>query len=342
MHLRRKAGLAMARVGVCSRRALLAGALGGAVGWVAGSGPAAAQGTPAAGGTREFIDVTGQPVRVPDRPERIVAIHDINAGAQVLALGGPLVGITSRSDGIRPDLTRYFDLSGVEDVGLTYELDLEAIVALAPDLIVGEGYDGMVGGADEAVLERLRELAPVVGIDTFRPVEEVMADYAALLGPAAQVDPEAERRAFEADLSELQAVLGDGWEEVMASLVSTNTGGLEAWGPTALVPTDVLSRMGVSWVPLMEEAWKPGHSGYIGDVSMERLAEFSADLVLVQTAYEAEILEDPLFQALPAVRAGQVIELSEPFAGTHYPNYRYVVGLLRDTLAGLDLRTDLV
>lgn len=60
--------------------------------------------------------------------------------------------------------------------------------ALDPDTIVGEGYNGK--GMDalmaEGVERRLQRIAPTVYIDVFRPVEEVMADFAELLGPRAQ------------------------------------------------------------------------------------------------------------------------------------------------------------
>jgi iron complex transport system substrate-binding protein len=303
-----------------------------------------ASATPEAqGGTRTFVDVTGEAVEVPVPPARIVAIHDINAGAQVLSLGGPLVGITSRDEGPRDDITRYFDLSDITDVGATYAPNLEAIAALNPDLIVGEGFAGAVVVGDETELARLRQIAPVVGIDTFRPVEVVMAEYAELLGDAATVDMDGQRQEFEALLDALGGLHGGAWEDVTASLVDLHPdGGMQAWGPTALVPTDILTRIGVSWVPIMEEAGKPENGGYIGNISVERLPEFEADLVLVKTAFTPEIVDDPLFRALTAVRAGQVVELGEEDAGTHYPNYIFVAEVLLDQLRGMELRTDIV
>ncbi|GAB4425720.1 MAG: hypothetical protein OHK0015_05940 [Chloroflexi bacterium OHK40] len=59
------------------------------------------------------------------RPAWIIATHDINAGAQILSLGGPLVGISSRKAGMRADGTRSLDLSEVTDIGITYQPSLE-------------------------------------------------------------------------------------------------------------------------------------------------------------------------------------------------------------------------
>lgn len=323
-----------------SRRRFLIGAGALGLGLMTGCGPAAAPTAPA---TRGFVDVTGQTVQIPVRPARIVATHDINAGAQILSLGGPLVGISSRDAGMRADVTRYFDLSEVTDIGITYQPNLERIAALQPDLIVHEGFNGAVTIGDAALLSQLQAIAPVVGIDTFRPVEQVMADVATLLGDAATVSLASQRAEFEGLLEELRAFLGPRWSEVTCSMIAANGGALEAWGPTALVPLDILSRLGVDWVPLMQEAGRPENGGYLGDISLERLDEFNADLALVTTAFEPETLDTPLFQQLPVVQAGQTIELGEQIAGTHYPNYSYIARLLLDGLRTIgEIRTDLV
>jgi iron complex transport system substrate-binding protein len=303
-----------------------------------GGGDGAAPG----GATRPFVDETGATIQVPDRPRRIVAIHDINAGGQLLSLGAPVVGISSRDDGFRRDITRYFDLDGVADVGLTYEPNLEAIAALEPDLIVGEGFDGGGMGFDQSLQSSLEAIAPVVYIDTFRPVEEVMADFAELLGGGAVARFDQQKAELDGKVAELRAILGDRWDEVTASLIALNVNGLEAWGPTSLPELDLLTRVGAGWVPLQIEADQDPNGGYIGGISTERLPEFSADLIVVQTAYGAEILDDPLYQALPAVQRGQVIEMAEPTAGSHFTNYRYVAGLLIDVLQSMTIDTTIV
>ena len=68
---------------------------------------------------------------------------------------------------------------------------------MKPDLIVHEGFDGATT-LQPATLTALQKIAPVVSIDAFRPIDEVMADYAALLGGGAI-----------ASLDQLQAELDD-------------------------------------------------------------------------------------------------------------------------------------
>jgi ABC-type Fe3+-hydroxamate transport system substrate-binding protein len=292
--------------------------------------------------TRTFIDVTGEGVRVPNRAARIVATNDQNAGAQLLSLEAPVVGIASRDGVMDPSITAYFDVDDVALVGEHFEPNVEAIAALRPDLIVHEGYEGEIT-LEPGTLAQLRALAPVVGIDTFRPIEDSMGDIARLLGPGATALLDQQQAAFASVLTELEAVLGERWHEVTASLFITNGDVLEAWAPDALEPGDILSRVGVSWVPLMVEAGLPANGGYLQDISLERIPEFSADLLLVDTAFGGgRILRNPLFEALPAARVGQVIELDSRLAAGHYPGYLAIARELIERVGAMDLRTDLV
>jgi len=312
---------------------------------LAGVMPLAAQDAVACeDGFRPFVDVTGEPICVPEVPQRIVAIHDINAAAQVLSLGGPLVGIASREDGFRTDVTRYFDLEGISDVGGVYEPNLERVLELQPDLIVHEGFDGQLFLVDDEMLATLQSIAPVVAIDAFRPVEEVMADYQELLGESATVSLEEQQETFNDLLADIEGVLSQNWDDVTASLVDVATdGNLQIWGPTALVPLDILTRVGVTWVPIQQEAGSEENGGFIGGFSLERIDELNADLTLVDVRFTPETVNNPLYQQLAAVRAGQVLTLDEPFSGTHYPNYIATAELLLEELTALDnIDTDLV
>lgn len=91
-------------------------------------------------------------------------------------------------------------------------------------------------------------------------------------------------------------------------------------------------------VPIVHEADRPENGGSIGRLSFERLGEFDADLLLVATAFNRDVLSNPLYQSLGAVQAGRVIELGEPTSGSHYPNYVFVARFLLDALSKLDAR----
>ncbi|MGQ0775853.1 MAG: hypothetical protein ACT4NY_15775 [Pseudonocardiales bacterium] len=100
----------------------------------------------------------------------------------------PLVGLASRDGAVGERLSEFFDLTGVQTAGDYNEPDIEAIAALSPDLIVGHVVEG---GAffEPSVTERLEQIAPVVYLETFAPVSQVMAGFGALLGVDAEGSP---------------------------------------------------------------------------------------------------------------------------------------------------------
>lgn len=294
-------------------------------------------------GTRTFVDSTGTAVEVPDRPQRIVATHDESGGAQLLAAGAPVVGMASRDGELLPSFAEFFDVDGITLTGEHFEPNLEVVAELRPDLIVHAAYDGEITLEPE-VVARLREIAPVVGIDTFRPIDEVMADIGELIGGASADQLAAQRAELDAAVEELRGALGPDPAAVTGSFVISFQGVLEAWGPSVLGPTNLLSQAGIGWVPLMVEADLPENGGYIPDVSFERIPEMSADLVLVETSFGAgEIMDHPLFRALPAAQAGQVIEIdSSLLSDLHYPGLIAMTRYLTDQISAMDLRSDLV
>lgn len=133
-----------------TRRRLFTGAGALAVGWaLAGcstDGTSLGEEAPA---TRTFVDGLGRSIQVPDRPQRIVALNDGNGGAQILSLGLPLVGLTTRGGVLDPanvGMAGSDVLVGVTPVGDYAEPDVEAIATLRPDLIVAyslERADGI-------------------------------------------------------------------------------------------------------------------------------------------------------------------------------------------------------
>ena len=76
------------------------------------------------------------------------------------------------------------DLSTMTVVG-ERELDVEALAALQPDLIIGYGNGEKTNGAwtwwDAAVTEKVAKIAPFVGINfAEQPVADVIAEYEGL------------------------------------------------------------------------------------------------------------------------------------------------------------------
>jgi len=283
--------------------------------------------------TRTFVDITGESIEVPADPQRIVAIHDVNAGEQILSLGFELVGMATRDGEFDGEVAAVYELDGVEPVGDVYTPNVEAILALDPDLIVGEGYNG--AGQDqfmeEGLQDQLEAIAPVVYIDTFRPVDDVMTEFAGLLGPSAEDEVARQRDEYQAAIAEVSDELGDP-NGLTAAVVGMRADDVvEAYGPETQVPSVILTQLGIEQPDIVAEAEEAG--GYLS-ISLERIPELSADVILLDTGvgeFGGDYTGNALWQALPAVQAGQVYRWGAEWYGTTF--HRFALALSEMGLA---------
>jgi iron complex transport system substrate-binding protein len=291
------------------------------------------------GPTREFVDIYGNSVKVPNEPKRIVAIHDGAGGLQVLELGGALIGMASRGGTLDVGGPVEYELDRVADAGEVYEPNIEAIVNLRPDLIVGEGYQGK--GMDqfmtEGVQAQLESIAPVVYIDTFRPVDEVMADFAELLGPKAEARLDEistdYRQAVAQAKERLAPKVAAGLTAVFVQMKAAST--LDVWGDTSIPLTTTLTALGVPQPPVSNEKGP----GSLVSISLERLPDASADVIFLEAGggeFQGDYTGNPLWQALPAVKAGQVARTDDRAYGTSYATYSFVLGEVMKALGDAD------
>ncbi len=116
--------------------------------------------------TRSFTAANGT-FDIPVEPQRIVALNDQIVALPLYELGAPVVGSAGRTDadgnvfmrGGMDTLGIDYANTDIEYVGAFNSLDLEAIAALQPDLIIGGTYN------DPAVIEQLQTIAPALVID---------------------------------------------------------------------------------------------------------------------------------------------------------------------------------
>lgn len=210
----------------------------------------------------------------------------------MLELGGALVGMASRGGSFNLGGAVEYELDKVGDAGEVYEPNIEAIVKLRPDLIVGEGYQGK--GMDqfmtEGVQAQLEAIAPVVYIDTFRPVEQVMADFAELLGPKAKArldETSTDYRQAVAQAKErLASKVAAGLTAVFVQMKAGST--LDVWGDTSIPLTTTLTALQVPQPPVSNEKG-PGN---LVSISLERIPEISADVIFLEAGGDPEFQGD--------------------------------------------------
>lgn len=240
---------------------------------------------------------------VPNDPQRIVTTTDQNALLPLLELGVTPVGSaglldTDGSTTFRR--TEGFDTTGVTFTGPYGEPNLEKVASLSPDLIVGYEFD-----ADS--YDDLDALAPTVLVQIFdRPLTEGLEEFAEVVGREEEATEL--RSAYDERIAALQEELGERLDTLSVTIVS-------AGDPGTFYRADVGQAMGTV-VDDLGLALVEAQAANTGDdpVSLERLSDYDADVVLV-IDYSGEqadtdpgtaaLLDSPLYERLTAVQAGQ-------------------------------------
>ncbi|ARO16009.1 iron complex transport system substrate-binding protein (plasmid) [Ketogulonicigenium robustum] len=234
----------------------------------------AALGTAAAAqDTRTWVDDAGISVEVPTHPQRIVSMHDSSLTTPLIELGVIPVGSFSRTDSNgQPFMRGTGTLSGVtfENSGITpiggQDADLEAIAALAPDLIVMSPFT-------TTPREKLEVIAPTVLVaDNMRGELATFEDLAALTGTEDKLAILKERYANQ--IAQLRDTL-DG-RALSASILLVYDGEIQAWH-TYGVLGKVLRDAGFTFPDILNSIEGDDRVRFSG----ERLQDFDADLMFL-------------------------------------------------------------
>lgn len=282
-----------------------------------------------------WTDDLGQEIELAEAPVRIAAYGD--AAAALMSFGITPVALFHYIPPTEDATFESLDLAGVEIVGEAIgEINLERLAAAAPDLIVTTSYEGekpekMYGFKDEAQMEKVRAIAPVIGVlqsGTALDVIRTNERLASALGVDVTTGEVADQRAA--------------FEEASAGLTQAARKGLsvvplyaeEAAGIYfAKAPDDpalaYYESLGVSFTEV------GGDDYYWHQVSWENADTYSSDIVLysLRGSLTPEQLQDqPTFAALPAARAGQLHPWK--FKSMDYPSQTAYMRELAGWLAG--------
>lgn len=189
--------------------------------------------------TRSYTAANGT-FDIPIAPHRIVALNDQIVALPLYELGAPVVGAAGRTDADG----NHFLRGGMDTLGVDYanteieyiggfnSLDVEAIAALDPDLIIGGPY------TDAAVAEQLQSIAPTLIINNNElGIIETMRAFADITGRTGN---------FEARLARYES----------------NVARTREWLET---PEDISVTMTFVF-PAGEEMWVYKHTGNLGAV----------------------------------------------------------------------------
>ncbi|GFM96758.1 ABC transporter substrate-binding protein [Streptomyces fulvorobeus] len=239
-------------------------------------------------------------VTVDEKPKRVVALGWGDAET-VLALGGQPVGASDwlafGGEGVGPWAKDRYDKSP-QLIG-TMEPEYEKIAALRPDLILDTKSSG-----DRTRHDTLSKIAPTVGVPeggdqymiSWEKQTEMVAAALGVPDKGAKLIAETEKK-FAAAVK-----ANPGFKDSTITLGSRTSEGYGAYvGGTGRV--DFAERLGFENNPAVEA--KAGDS-FTVPVSKENLDLLDADLVVMEPigVPAASISDDPLYQAVPAVKAG--------------------------------------
>lgn len=247
-------------------------------------------------GPRTVMDFMGRPVTIEAPPQRVVGMS-ASISEMLFAIGVTPVGVTAGMDYPAAAL-------GLPTFGSGYQPDLEALAALEPDLIIGNGQLNM-GFADQ-----LNAIAPTLMIMTLTPGD--VARNIRTLGQATWHDTQAEYLAQSYD-GFLQAMSAAGAShEGPTYLFIVGTLEVPNYGKSETYMGDMGRLLGATNIADGNEDQGP-FPGYT-QLSTEYILDADPDFVFTvtrgsDTPMPESMANDPVWSSLSAFQNGHVVEL---------------------------------
>lgn len=303
-----------------SRRGFLAGGLGAATlaGLAAcGSSSTAGSQNSSDAGPWTFTDDLGRKVTLPNRPTRIAALGD--SSAATLWAAGLHVVAAPLLDGNRPFLAGAgVPASGVVAIQGADGIVTEKLAAVRPDLIIDDVNDGKLQVSSQN--PQIAKIAPVLGLNSTGPTVDAIIDSAhrvvrGLGITTADSDAHTGYSAAEARLrTALKATPG-----LRAMFCFANgADGLCIMGTAKWPFMQTLAGLGLHLVQTGSAA-TGASAGYFTTVSWEDVPSLPVDLVI----YTGTDLPsaNSAWKAMPAIRAGQLLDSGVGWYAYYYSNY---------------------
>jgi iron complex transport system substrate-binding protein len=246
--------------------------------------------------TQTFTDDLGRVVTVPLHPQRIVSMHDLDITIPLIELGVPPIASHGRT---RPDGSHYlrssaqltgidFDNSDIRFIG-TADIDLEAVAAAKPDLIITEP-------SRHVSVEQLAKIAPTVSIDHLQgSAPRIYSKLAQLTGSQARLAV-LERR-YQEQIKQLKATVDP--QQYTVSVIQANNGKVTVHHSYHALGR-VLRDAGFRFPPLIDNI----PDGQRIDVSAEQLPDLDADFVFATWRSDTGGKPQDERQAMEAVMPG--------------------------------------
>ncbi|MCF2937169.1 ABC transporter substrate-binding protein [Paenibacillus alkaliterrae] len=247
----------------------------------------------------KLTDALGNEVTVPANPQRIIASY---LEDHLVTLGVKPVAQWSVPNGIQDYLKDSLD--GIPTI--PYDLPFEAVTSFNPDLII-VGSNSAVEGDKYS---QYAKIAP-----TFTLGDEINADWRQALLKIGEVLGKSDEAQKALDAYDSKAKVAK--EKLQGAAAGESAAAIWLVQKSFYIVSDKLSSgavlyndLGLAVPDVVKEASAAG-TGNWNAISLEKLAELDADhLFLVNSDKDSgsESLKDPIWQAIPAVKKGNVYE----------------------------------
>ena len=321
-----------------TRRGFLAGGLGAAalLGLAACGSSAGSTDRPAAG-PWSFVDDLGHTVNLPARPTRVAVLGD-PLGASLWAAGLHVVASPMElKDAYSSIGLSTSQIDGIVNIGAADQsYNTEALLEAHPDIIVGNADTTKIFALN--IQPGLAKVAPMVGLNQqTRPFDDIMTSIhrlAASMGVnPADKDTEQDYHA-QAEALRTALTAKPGLRAVFCFSIYDDSGlGLEIVDKWPALQT--IAALGMQITPLTG-----GANDYPQTVSWENVPDIKADLVVylggsgVYSDSTGPLPTNPTWALMPAVKAGQVVNIGSATGQFTYANYADIVGKLADAVNG--------
>lgn len=256
------------------------------------------------GGERVVKHAMGE-TAVPANPQRVVVL-DTGELDSALALGVKPVGAVSATQGGSFPSYLADRTEGITNVGTIQQPNLEAIIALKPDLILSSKL------RHEAIYPQLSQIAPTVFTEAVGVVwKENLKLHAEALGKTAEAQKLMDD--YTARLDEFKVKLGDRLANTKVSTVRFLSGGkVRIYMKQSFIGT-VLQDAGLPRPPAQDK------DVFAEEVSKERIPDMDGDVMFVTTfgpgdeTALATFQSDPLWSQLSVVKANKVYAVPDDY-----------------------------
>ena len=307
-----------------------------------GTVPRALAQTPTASPASEewtWTDDRGVTVTLPQRPTKIIA--QSTAAVSLDGFGIPISGHFGSEDPTQsiafPD-DNPVDFSDWAFLGSWGEFNIEAALATGAELYVdlyrGEG-DDLWGLNDPEIRETLGISIPSIGVSTFNATPDQtisrFSELAQALGADLGNETQAANRQAHLD-AEAAFVAAAEAKPGLTVLGVTGSPTTNAWvlNPELLGDLQYFQSLGLEFV--VPENPDPAQLNLFETLSWEQLGRYPADIVIYDSRSDVPV-GDPVWEALPAVQAGQVGKWYGSLAYTWLDLTRYLESMTETVTA---------